>query len=101
MNIISKIVMAVNGGAKLEDVIPNGASLKDWERIVDNYTNPRKPKPRRERPDNGRRKSSKSRMDSRVGWATLELVSRVNGIPFDGSASDSPDEITGRDYYDV
>lgn len=96
MSIIHEIYLAVNGGASLEDVIPLGADITAWRRILDNYNpNAGRKKAKRTRPDNGRRskRSSQARMESALGWATLELVQRVNGheddIPFTGEVSPS------------
>lgn len=78
MTIIERVYRDVKSGVALEDAIPEGADPKYWRRILAGYTPnkaPKKPRPYR---DNGRRKSSKSRMQSVVNRATLTLVERVN-----------------------
>lgn len=97
MTILHSIYLAVNGGADLENVIPNGSDITYWRKRLDNYdpnAAPRKVKPRRTDSSGKRSKrSSKARMESVIGLATVTLVSRVNGdkIPFDGAAPSSDD----------
>ncbi len=93
------ILLSNGTGVKL----PIGADPTKFKRIKEAELRlAAQPKPKRKAPkDNGRRKSSKRRMDSRIGWAVVELVSRVNDIPFDGSAPRSLEEITVEDYYGI
>lgn len=90
MTIIAEIYFAVQGGANLEDVIPLGSDITTWRRILDNYDPNRKAKKtKRNRASGSRRQSKRSsyaRMQAALGWATLELVERVNSDKADMEA---------------
>lgn len=115
MSMIHQIFLAVKGGADLENIIPTGADLTLWRRMLDNYNPAAKPKRKATRktaastgrsPSTGSGRSKRSRkaaMDSVIGLATLKLVERVNGktlnawgraadIPFQGEPGQGSDE---------
>ncbi len=76
MDSVTEIVNKIKSGVPVEDAMPEGADPAFWQRLADNYSQPKRRRTARRRAGSASRKTNYAAQV--VGRSMVELVTRVN-----------------------